>query len=157
MTAIAILSFADTCAATLPSLIEGAIQVLEDRRRRARGAPRRRPVAVAMPAIRVPMPAASARPNLPSLRSMSCTISAIGRSAGSSRPCPGEQHLEGAAVALVGELGLEHVEAQLAGLGLVALRGDELEARLRVDEAPDQPGRADAVDVHPAPRHPGRS
>ena len=32
-----------------------------------------------------------------------------------------EQHLEGAAVALVRELGLEHVEAQFARLGHVAL------------------------------------
>jgi hypothetical protein len=41
-----------------------------------------------------------------------------------------EQDLEGAAVALVRELGLEHVEAQFAGLGPIATRRDELEARI---------------------------
>ena len=87
------------------------------------------------------------RPNLPSLRSMSCTISAIACSAGSSQPGALEQHLEGAAVALVRELGLEHVEADLARLRRVALARHELEARLGVDEAADQPGRGDAVDV----------
>ena len=86
---------------------------------------------------------------------MSCTISAIARSAGSPRPQAREQHLEGAAVALVRELGLEHVEPKLAGLGDVALGGHELEAGLRVDEAPDEPGRGDPVDVDTRARHPG--
>ena len=38
-----------------------------------------------------------------------------------------QQHLEGAAIALVGELGLEHVEPKLARPRTIALRGDELE------------------------------
>ena len=53
---------------------------------------------------------------------------------------PGQQHLEGAAVALVGELALVHVEPQVARLGHVALGGDELEPGLRIDEPADQPG-----------------
>ena len=65
-----------------------------------------------------------------------------------ARPARAEQHLEGAAVALVRELGLEHVEAELAGLRHVALGRHELEPGLRVDEPADQPGRGDAVDVH---------
>ena len=66
-----------------------------------------------------------------------------------------EQHLEGAAIAAVRELALEHVEAQLARLGLVAARGHELEARLLIDEAADQPGRRDAIDLHAAAGDPG--
>src|SRR5450432_3987806 len=46
-------------------------------------------------------------------------------------PHPLDQHRERAEVADVRELGIEHVEAQLAGLGYVALRGNELEPRLR--------------------------
>src|SRR5215218_1658705 len=69
----------------------------------------------------------------------------------------GLQHLEGAAVAVVGVLALVHVEAQLAGFGDVALRGYELEPGLRIDEAPDEPGRGDPVHVDPAPRHPDPS
>src|SRR4051794_1697893 len=68
-----------------------------------------------------------------------------------------EQHLEGAAVALVRELGLEHVEPELAGHRHIPLRGHELEAGLGVDEAPDEPGRRDTVDVHARTRHPGPS
>ena len=40
------------------------------------------------------------------------------------------QHLEGAAVAVVGEGRLEHVERELPVPGPVALPGDELERRL---------------------------
>ena len=71
------------------------------------------------------------------------------------RPACAEQDLEGAVVALVRELGLEHVEAELARLRHVALGRHELEPGLRVDEAADQPGRGDAVDVHALARHPG--
>ena len=66
----------------------------------------------------------------------------------------GQQHLEGAAIAAMGELALEHVEAQLARRGDVAGARHELEARARVDEAADQPGRGDAVDLHALARHP---
>jgi hypothetical protein len=55
----------------------------------------------------------------------------------------------------VGELRVEHVEAKLARARNVATRRDELEGRLRVDEAPDQPGARDAVDVYAFPRDPG--
>jgi hypothetical protein len=65
------------------------------------------------------------------------------------------QHLEGAAIALVGVLRLEHVEAQLAGRRLVALAGHELEARLLVDEVPDKPGAGNAVDLDALACDPG--
>jgi hypothetical protein len=66
-----------------------------------------------------------------------------------------DQDLEGAAVALVRELALEHVEAQLARSGRITLARHELETRAAVDEAPYQPGRGDAVDLHALARHPG--
>ena len=75
-------------------------------------------------------------------------------SAGSSRPKAREQHLEGAAVAVVRVLGLEHVEAQLAALRAVAAGGHELEGRAVVDEAPDEPGAGDAIDVDALARDP---
>jgi hypothetical protein len=53
-----------------------------------------------------------------------------------------DQDLEGAAVAFVGVFRLEHVEADLAAARPVARGGGELEARLGVDEAPDQPALA---------------
>src|SRR5262245_65221235 len=58
-----------------------------------------------------------------------------------------QEDLEGALVPIVRELGLEHVEAELAGSRRVTLRDDELEARIGVDEAPDQPRAPDPVDV----------
>src|SRR5512132_2256082 len=100
------------------------------------------------------MPEASPRPNLPSLRSMSWTISAIVASAGSSRP-DRAKHLEAAAVALMGKLGLEHIEAQFAGCRRVASGRHELEGRPLVDEPPNHPGTGDPVDVHALPGHPG--
>ena len=98
------------------------------------------PVAAQMPAISVLIPSASGG-ELAVLEVD--VVHDLGDRAerGSPRPTL-EQHLEGAAVALVGELGLEHVEPELAGLGDVALGGHELEARLRVDEAPDEPADA---------------
>src|SRR5262245_17068449 len=68
---------------------------------------------------------------------------------------PLHQHLERAFVALVRELGLEPVEAQLAFVGAVALAGNEFEVRLRVDETPYQPSAGDAIDVYALPRDPG--
>src|SRR2546426_7875974 len=70
-------------------------------------------------------------------------------------PEPGEQDLEGAEVALVRELGLEHVEAELASLGTVSLTRHELEPRIRVDDAPDEPGARDPIDVDALPSDPG--
>src|SRR5258706_2968942 len=66
-----------------------------------------------------------------------------------------QEDLERADLALVGELAVEHVEAQLAGLVAILARRDELELRLRVDEAPDQPAARHAIDVDSAPAHPG--
>src|SRR3954452_4810411 len=59
-----------------------------------------------------------------------------------------QQDLERAAVALVRELGFEHVEAQLAGLRHIAFGRHELEVGLRVDKAADQPRGGDPVDVN---------
>src|SRR5215467_642953 len=64
------------------------------------------------------------------------------------------QHLERAFVALVRELGLEHVEAQLAFVGAIALAGYEFEVRLGIDETPDQPSAGDAIDVYALSRDP---
>src|SRR2546430_4567084 len=69
-------------------------------------------------------------------------------------PEPGHQRLEGAAIALVCVLGLEHVEAELAGGGARIVRRDEPEARFRVDKAADQPRAGDPVHVHAAAGHP---
>ena len=66
----------------------------------------------------------------------------------------GQQHLEGAALAAVGELALEHVEAQVARLGGIARARHELEARVGVDKAADKPGRGDAIDLDALARHP---
>ncbi len=68
---------------------------------------------------------------------------------------PPAQDLERAGVPLVRELRLEHVETQLAGLGDVALRGHELEARRRVDEAAHEPRAGDAIHRDPRPGDPG--
>src|SRR5882757_11465631 len=65
-----------------------------------------------------------------------------------------EQHLEAAAVALMGEFGLEHVEAQFAEARRVVFARHELKRSPCVDEAPDQPRAGDAVDMHPLARHP---
>src|SRR6185369_1722737 len=58
-----------------------------------------------------------------------------------------EHHLEGAEVAVVRELGVEHVEAKLPRRRRVAACRNELEGGLLVDEASDEPGAGDAVDV----------
>ena len=65
-----------------------------------------------------------------------------------------KQRFEGAAIAFVRELRLEHVEAQLALLRPIAFRSDELEPRLGIDEAPDEPRARDAVDEDSFTRHP---
>src|SRR4029079_19388786 len=70
-------------------------------------------------------------------------------------PEPLDDDLEGAAVAVVCELGVEHVEADLTRLQAVALRRDELEGDVRVQEAPDQPRGGDPIDVDPLAGHPG--
>src|SRR3954469_15824720 len=64
------------------------------------------------------------------------------------------QHFKGAFVALVGELGFEHVEAQLAGVRAIPLAGYELESRLRIDETAYQPGAGDPIYMDALPRDP---
>src|SRR5262249_60544140 len=75
------------------------------------------------------------------------------RESGGREPPP--EPLEGAAAALGRDLAARHVETDLAGGGLVLAGHHELEARLLVDEAPDEPGARHAIDEHAAPRHPG--
>src|SRR6266508_3307186 len=65
-----------------------------------------------------------------------------------------EKHLERAAVPLVRELGLEHVEADLIARRRVFLRAHEAERGAGVDEAADQPGAGDAIDVNAGARDP---
>src|SRR5262249_16051802 len=66
-----------------------------------------------------------------------------------------QQHFERAFVTLVGELGLEHVEAQLAFVGAIPFAGYEFEVRLGIDETPDQPSAGDAIGVYALSRDPG--
>src|SRR3546814_15238041 len=54
----------------------------------------------------------------------------------------------------MGELGIGHVEPELARLGHIALAADELEAHLGIDETADQPSASDTVDMDAAPRDP---
>src|SRR5205823_1720914 len=70
---------------------------------------------------------------------------------------PPEHHLEGAEVALVRELAVEHVEAKLTLLVLVVPGRDELEARLFVDESADEPRAGHPVHVDAGPGDPGRT
>jgi len=77
-----------------------------------------------------------------------------GRECGVAQAEALQHYLEAAAVALVGELGLEHVEAQLSRHRRVGLAGDEFELGLGVDEPPDQPGAGDAIDVDALARDP---
>ena len=65
-----------------------------------------------------------------------------------------EQRLEGARVAGMRVLRLEHVEAELTFDVYIALRIDEPELRTRVDEPADEPRARDAVDVDVSPRDP---
>jgi hypothetical protein len=55
-----------------------------------------------------------------------------------------DQRLEGAVLSLVPELGADRVERDRVWRELLG-RGEE-ELGLRVDEAPDEPGRRDAVE-----------
>ncbi len=123
-------------------------------RRRAPGAPAsssRWPAA--MPAITLRMPAVSSRPYLPSLRSMSWMISPMASSAaivaGSPRAAAAPRRCSGRPQWVYSPSNMS--KRTSPGCGSVARAGHELEARLRIDEAADQPGRGDAVDLH-APR-----
>src|SRR3546814_20999172 len=54
----------------------------------------------------------------------------------------------------MGELGIGHVEPELARRWHIALAADELEAHLGIDETADQPSASDTVDMYAAPRDP---
>src|SRR5207247_9557823 len=64
-----------------------------------------------------------------------------------------DQRLERAVLPVMPEICAEHVEgdALSGGIGRVG----EGELRVWIAEALDEPGRRDAVDVRPGPRHPG--
>src|SRR5882762_8370324 len=68
-----------------------------------------------------------------------------------------QQHLERAELSLVRELAVEHVETQLASLVAILARRHELELRLGIDEAPDEPRARHAIDVDAGAGDPGRS
>ncbi len=68
-----------------------------------------------------------------------------------------KQHLEGAAIAFVGEIGLEHVEADFPLLGLIPPRGNEFEFGLRIDKALNQPGACHPINVNSLARDPNAS
>jgi hypothetical protein len=61
-----------------------------------------------------------------------------------AEPCA--EHLEGAAIAFVRELASEGVESDFARNGVDRARGDEPEARLRIDEPAHEPGGRHPVD-----------
>src|SRR5258705_5909477 len=61
---------------------------------------------------------------------------------------PLDQHLEGAAIAFVAEIGLEHVEADFPILRLVPACRNEFECSLGIDKALDQPGARHPIDVN---------
>ena len=65
-----------------------------------------------------------------------------------------DEDLERAAVTIVRELGLEHVEADLTAFGTVTAGRHELELGAGIDEPPNQPGARDTVDVNALPRDP---
>src|SRR5262245_7089272 len=74
------------------------------------------------------------------------------RQRGVAKAHPLDEHLERATVADVRELGLEHVEAELAWLGQVPLRRHELHLCVGIDEATDEPRTRDPIDVHAGAR-----
>src|SRR5262249_44057517 len=65
-----------------------------------------------------------------------------------------QQCLEGAGLALMGVFGFKHVESQLPRSGAIAFRCDKLETRLGVNEAANQPGAGDAINLYPLACHP---
>src|SRR3546814_1986893 len=54
----------------------------------------------------------------------------------------------------MGELGIGHVEPELARRWHIALAADALEAHLGIDETADQPSASDTFDMDAAPRDP---
>ena len=70
------------------------------------------------------------------------------------RADPVQHHFERTLVALMRVLRLDHVEAKPARLSVIVLRGDEFEPSAGVNEAADQPGASDAIDVNASARDP---
>src|SRR5260370_19044481 len=68
-----------------------------------------------------------------------------------------KQHLKGAAIAFVGKIGLEHVEADFPVLGLIPACGNEFEFGLRIDKALNQPGARHSIDMNSLARDPDAS
>jgi hypothetical protein len=66
-----------------------------------------------------------------------------------------QQRLEAAPISLMGEFRIGHVEAQFPRRGHVRPAIDEAEPGLGVDEAADQPGTGDAIDMDAAAGDPG--
>ena len=88
-----------------------------------------------------------------SLRSMSCTISAIRRDVHVANAEPIFEHLERAEIALMPEAaGLIHVERHCVGISV--RRHRERERRLPIDEPPDEPCRGEPVHAGPRPGDP---
>src|SRR5439155_17197454 len=69
--------------------------------------------------------------------------------------CPLNQNFQSAAVTLMCELCLEHIEAQLIGQWLISFWRNKLEAGARIDEATDEPCARHPVDVDAFASNPG--
>src|ERR1700680_3735746 len=69
-------------------------------------------------------------------------------------PRAGQEDFKAAAIALMGELGVEHVEAQFPRRVHVTLHLDKSENGVSVDKAAYQPGTGDAIDMHALTRAP---
>src|SRR5215472_15112760 len=54
----------------------------------------------------------------------------------------------------MGELRLEHVEAQLAANGMISLRGNKFEPSVWIYKAADEPSTCNAVNIDALSRHP---
>src|SRR3989475_6669755 len=67
-------------------------------------------------------------------------------------PEPLDQRLERAVLAVVPEVGALDIEWDALPRGVGRIR--EREFRIRIVEAPDEPGGRDAINVRPRPRHP---
>ena len=72
-----------------------------------------------------------------------------------AQAAPCQQDLEGATVATMGELGLEHIEAQFTATPRHRGAGDKAESGLGIDPAADEPGAGEPINADIRPRHPG--
>ena len=71
------------------------------------------------------------------------------------KSCPLNQDLQGTAVALMRELRLEHIEAQLTRQGFVPFPRNKLEVSVQIDETTDKPRARHAVYVNTLTSNPG--